>query len=853
MLYGWALLLLMAGVASAQNVKGTVRDSESNQPLPGVSVSLAGTSQGTVTGTNGEYDLRVNKTGTVMIRFSFVGYTTIERSVSLSANQSQTVNVDLAPVTLYGDEVVVTASKRPEKLTEAPAAISVLTAKDFDQIASFNVGELASKIQGVEFVRTGVNGVGFNARGFNNAFNAKIMAMTDGRNSMMAGGSGLPAGVMNTVIKEDIERLEIVLGPNSALYGPNAHNGIANTITKDPRRYQGTTVALSGGNQSVISMRMRQAQKVSDQFAYKITGEFTQGEDFAFLDSVYVGNGSYYGRVRSVPERNVDHTFKHIRGEAHAYFTPKAGHDVIFSYGGSINDFLGVNNVGRNQIRDWTFSFSQLRYVSSRFFAQAYYTWTDVGTSYGITPYTRDYTNRTNSTITDPNNVFFPLVGRLSSEAADAYGLRYGNKFKEKSGRFNAEVQYNNTIPVVDVNMVASVNYQVDQPNTYGTSIADSTVPGTEGTLITVKQLGGALQLEKTIPATGTKVVAAGRFDNHSSFGNQFAPKVSIVQPVGEGAFRVSYGKAYSNPLILFQYASIFGLVYGNGQGITYIPNGANVNDAAARKTTDPLRPEQIRTLEAGYKGTFAKKLFVDVVGYYGKTKDFLSPTIAVLGRPVKMGDDINVNAAGLAIPGTVNGSGVLSGGAFYTYFNYGEVDAWGVDLGLNYYISGNANLGVKYSWFDSDITSGDIKNDANRDGVVSAEEKSLNAPHHRVAGTLSLSKIGGTKLFANVSARWMQSYDFYSGNQIGTAAGEGARGKVTVTLPSGVTTSYFKNWDHGALGGFTSIDVSAGYPLNKKLSLGAAISNLLNGEQREFVGSPSIGRLVSFELKANL
>ncbi|MBN8589844.1 MAG: TonB-dependent receptor [Rhodothermia bacterium] len=845
---GMALLCLLAPTVAAQTISGIVRDGGSNLPLPGVTVAVVGSNTGTVTNVSGAYSLNVGKAGTFSIRYSFVGYAAETRSVLLAVGKNQTLDVSLSPVMLSGDEVVVTASRRPEKLTEAPASISVITAKDFDQIASFNVGELASKIQGVEFVRTGVTGVGFNARGFNNAFNAKVVAMTDGRNSMMAGGSGLPAGIMNTVIKEDIERLEVVLGPNSALYGPNAHNGVANTITKDPRRYPGTTVAFSGGSQSVLSARLRHAQSLGSKLAFKVTGEFTKGEDFDFTDSVFVG-GSVYGRVRSVPERNLDHTFQHIRGEGHLYFTPKAGNDFILSYGGSVNDFLSVNNVGRNQIQDWKFSYAQARYVSPRLFGQVYYTWTDVGTSYGITPYTRDYTNRINSTITDPASPFFPSVGRLSSQAAETFGLRLGNQFKEKSGRLNAELQYNTAIEPLGINLVASASYQKDSPNTYGTSIADSTVPGQEGTLIEITQMGAALQLEKALPA-GFKLVAAGRLDNHSSFGNQFAPKVAVVKTVGDGAFRASYGRAFSNPLILFQYAYIFNIVYGNGQGIRYIPNGANVNDASAIKTTDPLRPEQIGTYEVGYKGTFNKKVFVDVAGYYGKTKDFLSPTIGVLGRALTMGD---IEIKNTAVPGAVNASGVLSGAQFLTYFNYGQVDAWGVDLGVNYYLNKSATLGVKYSWFDSDITDGDIKNDANRDGAVSAEERSLNAPNHRVAGTLSLANIAGKPLFANISARWVQEYDFYSGNQIGTAAGEGKRGVVSVTLPSGVTANYLKNWNHGALGGFTTVDLSMGYALNKMFSLGAAVSNVFNVEQREFVGSPSIGRLISFELKANL
>lgn len=845
LLLAWAVTC--TAWAQTGRLTGTVKDAETGEPLLGASVQVAGTKLGALTDGQGQYNLENIPVGTQKVSVSFVGYTAQTRSMNIQTG-AQSWDVSLALASYLADEIVVSASRRPEKLTEAPASISVITSRDLDQLASFNVGELAAKIQGIEFVRTGVNGVGINARGFNNAFNAKILAMTDGRNSMMAGGSGLPAGIMNTVIKEDIERVEVVLGPNSALYGPNAHNGVVNTITKDPRRHQGTTVALGAGNQRVFSGRLRHAQKLSEKWAYKITGEWTQGNDFTFYDSVYVGNGSFYGPVRAVPERVKTFQFSHKRAEAAVYYNIKKNTDFIVSYGGSINDFLGVNNVGRNQIDDWKFSYFQGRYVSPKLFAQVYYTWTNVGNSFGLTPYTRDYTNRVSSTIPANTPGLGPIVGRLEPAQAEAFGLRLGNKFKEQSGRINAEAQYNDQWEAAGVNLVASFNYQKDFPNTFGTSLADSNVPGELGeSLITLEQIGGAVQVEKTLPAK-FKLFGAARYDHHSVFGNLVAPKVGLTKTIKDGTFRVTYGQAYAAPIILFQYASIFGVVFGNGDGVSYIPNGANPTDPAAVRVTDKLVPERIGTWEIGYKGTINKKLFIDVNGYYGRTQNFLSPAISVGGRALKVGD-ISIPTTNLLAPGTVTNN-ALSGALFSTYFNYGQVDAWGADFGVNYYANDHLSLGVKYSYFNSDITENNIKNDANRDGAVSAEERSLNAPKNRLAANISFQNLANKKLFINLSMRAVQQYDFYSGNQIGTESGAGRRGVVTATLPNGTTVNYLKNFNHGALGGFTTFDFSAGYALTKNLQAGIAVSNIFNVTQREFVGSPSIGRLFSAELK---
>ena len=97
-----------------------------------------------------------------------------------------------------------------------------------------------------------------------------------------------------------------------------------------------------------------------------------------------------------------------------------------------------------------------------------------------------------------------------------------------------------------------------------------------------------------------------------------------------------------------------------------------------------------------------------------------------------------------------------------------------------------------------------------------------------------------------NLSARYVQQYEFYSGNQISTTTGAGKRG--VVKGPNGIP--YLKNFDWGALGGFTTLDFGCRYKINAFLSAGLNITNLFNTDQREFAGSPLIMRLIMFELK---
>ena len=96
-------------------------------------------------------------------------------------------------------------------------------------------------------------------------------------------------------------------------------------------------------------------------------------------------------------------------------------------------------------------------------------------------------------------------------------------------------------------------------------------------------------------------------------------------------------------------------------------------------------------------------------------------------------------------------------------------------------------------------------------------EERSLNAAKNRLSSTLSFQNLLKGKMFINLSARYVQEYDLYSGNQIGTSAGAGKRGLVYggINPINNTPRNYVKNFDWGALGGFTSVDISAGFKMN--------------------------------------
>ncbi|MGE5518814.1 MAG: carboxypeptidase-like regulatory domain-containing protein, partial [Candidatus Dadabacteria bacterium] len=310
-------------------ISGRITDQQTSEALDGASVSVKGSANATETDREGHFILQNATKGRIVLVVSHIGYTPLQWSITVTNGDSTFINLSLIPENRTVEPVVISASRRVEKITNAPTSIQVISMKDLEQFAGSNVTELVSKVQGVEYTRAGVDDITFNARGLHSAFNNKVFQLVDGRNSMASASAGLALFNNGSTIKDDIEQIEILLGPQSALYGPNAHNALFNYITKDPRKYPGTSISSSVGSQSQFSTRFRHAVKINEKWAYKVSAEHATGKDYEWRDSVYAGNGTFFGPVLAIPERIPDFSFKRNRGEAHVYYslTPKT--DII--------------------------------------------------------------------------------------------------------------------------------------------------------------------------------------------------------------------------------------------------------------------------------------------------------------------------------------------------------------------------------------------------------------------------------------------------------------------------------------------------------------------------------------------
>lgn len=795
-------LLLFGIIAFSQraNIDGVVKN-DMNEPIPGAYVSVVGTPIGTITDEDGAYSISV-PAGSYDLLTSFVGYRNASAKVTVEEGQNKTVDFTLVEGVEF-ETVVISGSKRPEKLTESPATIQTIFAREIEQYAGLP-GDLIARQKGVEFFRAGVANPGLNIRGFNSNFNAKNLQVTDGRFSTLI-ATGLPFGPLNTSIKEDIEQIEVILGPNATMYGPNAHNGLLNTITKDPRTSEGTTIALNAGNQSQLGARVRHACVINDKLSFKVAAEYFAAEEFDWVDSVYIVRD---GELRSHEEFELDNTIRFLRAEGAVYYNISSDKELIFNTGYSNSTFLSPTNVGRNQIKDWMINYYQLRYNSKNFFAQAYYTTSRTDSTYAIDERTKQY--------------YRGIDAGLSPEVGGGdFSYQSGALFIDDSRRLNLEAQYNNTFGKFD--LITGVQYQLDMANSHGTYLLDED----ENDFINVAQLGGYVHGTYKLD-NGWRLLGAARADYHEIYEFNFIPKLGILKVGDMGTWRLTYSEGIAAPTILNMFGNLFGgLILGNAEGFTL----------ADGSTIDRQRVEKISTFEVGWRGqAIRNKLYVDGNAYFNINRDFLSP-VSVIGVATLRGDTPVSEVQDLF---------EVYNGLVATYINFGRVNTYGADLSATYVINDKFSVNANYSYFNYSFDENDLSNDFNNDGVVNFLDFLVNAASHRAGLGLNYNS---KKFFGTLFGRWVSAYDYFSSFQIASRSHPDLNWRGAPIIEGQRSADAF---NYGPLGGFVSIDLNVGYHINKNLTASVSITNLLDDELREFTAAPPTRRLILGEIRIN-
>ncbi len=859
-LVGMALLPASAAAQEHGTVAGTVTRAADGGALSSVSVAIPALGLSTITGTDGRYTLRRVAPGPQTVVFRWLGYRPTEVQVVVEANQTVTADAALEAVVISLGEIVVEgASRGPERIVEAPAAISVVPQEVLQNVAATGQAPMAlQSVPGVDIVQSGVNDFNVNARGFNSSLNRRVLTLQDGRDLAIAFlGSQEWNGMTQPI--DDLGKVEMVRGPGSALYGANAFSGVINITTPEAREVLGSKLTLAGGELETFRVDGRHAGLAADgRIGFRLNGGYNRSDTYSRSRTLRNGT-SLQQEYEDATDEPVPVTVEAIplHGQTADPLTGEVSGDrdplknvygsgrldyyldngsVLSVDGGAakVENEIFVTGIGRVQVHE------------------------------AIKPYARA------ALAADRYNFFGYWNSRTSLEPQ--FSLTSGLRIEERSDVFHFEGQNNWNFNQDRGRVVYGASYRNSKVNTSGT-LMNLLNDDRSDDLYSVYG-----QVEYRITPQ-VRLVGAGRFDDGDLIEGQFSPKGAIVFSPNEAhSFRLSVNRAFQTPnlsefflqvpvaqptasprtlegSIETYYAGVRANVPAPAlAGLTITDNlpweFSSLTPALALGNAD-LDVEKVTGWEIGYKGTLGDRIYITADAYINQLRNFVTDLLPGVNPEYPtfgLGDGVNVPAelsalderlAGLGLPANhplrapipllLGGYGQLQAGTtiqggnalatlpdgsraiVLSYTNAGEVTERGVELGIGYQLTPEIRGDVSFTGFDFDVDEA--------------------------------SQAAGDQLIPNTPSKKATFSLSYAGQQ-------GFDGNVTLRLVDG------HPWAAGIFQGYVPanelLNVSAGYRINNYVRIHATATNLLDQERFQLFGGSVLGRRVLGGVTAN-
>ena len=270
-LYLFFFMIGMFGF-SQTTVKGNVVDQDS-QPIPGANIVIEGKSVGTVTDFDGNFVLQTSEVPPFNIRITSIGYTESVKSIT---QNNQNISVILNESQTLLDEIVISASRTPERIFESPVSVERFGLKEIKSTSSESFYNGLQNLKGVDINTNSLTFQSINTRGFATFANNRFLQLVDGMDNS-APGLNFVLGNLVGMSELEVQSVEILPGASSALYGAGAFNGILFMTSKNPFDYQGISTYFktgytsqdAAGNNEYYDFGIRAAHAFSDKFAIK--------------------------------------------------------------------------------------------------------------------------------------------------------------------------------------------------------------------------------------------------------------------------------------------------------------------------------------------------------------------------------------------------------------------------------------------------------------------------------------------------------------------------------------------------------------------------------------------------------
>ena len=301
----------VASSAQAQSilVSGTITDKLTKEAIPGVGITVKGKTVGTATDGSGDFSFNTTEKVPFSIVISYIGYISIEKVIT--ANNTR-IDVELESTAILGQEVVISASRTPERILESPVTIERMSAAAIKETPAASFYDAISNMKGVEMSTQSLTFKSINTRGFNSNGNTRFNQFVDGMDNQ-APGLNFSVGNIVGLSELDVDNVELLPGAASALYGAGGINGTLLMTSKNPFDYQGVSFQyktginhVNDGNNSVEpfnQMDLRVAKAWNKKFGIKSTFSFLQAKDWFASDN---RNFDRIGRQLKIGDRNSD-------------------------------------------------------------------------------------------------------------------------------------------------------------------------------------------------------------------------------------------------------------------------------------------------------------------------------------------------------------------------------------------------------------------------------------------------------------------------------------------------------------------------------------------------------------------
>ncbi|MBU3741188.1 MAG: TonB-dependent receptor [Candidatus Kapabacteria bacterium] len=749
----WLLASACALAASNGNLAGIVTDSATATPLAGIRVVVQGTNTMAYTDSKGEFTMKGLPYGNLIVRFSGPGWLTEQRTVIVADDVFGSVSVALRSTSKNtGDVVVYGAARRKQKLTDAPAAVSVVTPLDIERgNAHGSIGKTMEHLPGVDVVQSGANDFNINTRGFNNSITRRTLVLIDGRDPSTPLINLNEWNSISSVLG-DIAGIEVVRGPGSALYGQNAYNGVINMRTYAPREVLGTRVSITGGEWETYRASIRHAGAY-DKLAYKINiGASTQYNyglvprtttaEYPSLDTALRRAGALDKKALSDAAK---HPFEYV-GTARLDYDITDDERMTVEGGMSISgNEMYVNQTGRLLVQRVEKPFVRAAYNSSNINVQALW------------------------------------QRRNTPEAMQQLVYNANARSLELSDVLGVDAQYNNTLMDGALRYIVGAQYEyhdVSSPtDSAGKFLADMTlISPTRVTAI----FGGAYGQLEWKAADKLTLVGAARVDQSRLFPLQFSPKLALVfEPAAGQSLRLTLNRSFLRP----SYTELFrrspagaprdltavGLAVDSVLKARFGDQAAsnlNLGQTSRWNVGNPeLEPEKALSIELGYRGSVTKNLFVSADLYYNRRSDLISAPLGGITPEVytpwrtnsgnsewnAVGDSVLLAQIGKADFDRLvayEGKAALA----ISPANVAAVDEYGAELALTYALTNDLTLNANYAYLDYKVASNDVP----------AQKIVANTSRHRA--NIGLDYVLPNALDVSVNARWVDAFTWLAG-----------------------------------------------------------------------------------------